>query len=165
MSHPARSVYAAVVGPGVAAGDEEATAEEIGRLLARAGAIVVNGGSTGVMEAASRGAAAEGGTVVGILPGVDRAEANEHVTIAIPTGMGEMRNALIARGADVVIAVGGEFGTLSEVAFALKIGKPVVGLRTWDLVRRGEPVPGITRAETPEQAVADALRLAAPHDD
>jgi uncharacterized protein (TIGR00725 family) len=150
--------YVAVVGPGVASPEEEAFAEEVGRLLARAGVIVLNGGSTGVMEAASRGAAAEGGTVVGILPGFDRAESNEHVTVALPTGMGEMRNALIARAADVLIAVGGEFGTLSEIAFALKIGKPVVGLRTWDLVRRGDPVMGITSAETPTEAVRLALR-------
>jgi uncharacterized protein (TIGR00725 family) len=152
--------YVAVVGPGVATTDEDAMAEEVGRLLARADAIVVNGGSTGVMEAASRGAASEGGTVVGILPGFDRAEANPYVTIALPSGMGEMRNALIARTADVLIAVGGEFGTLSEIAFALKIGKPVVGLRSWDLVRRGEAVAGIEPADSPERAVELALRLA-----
>lgn len=152
-----RVVYAAVVGPGLASDDEAAAAEEVGRLLARAGAVVVCGGSTGVMEAVSRGAAGEGGTVVGILPGFDRAEANPHVTIAVPTGMGEMRNALIARTADVMIAVGGEFGTLSEIAFALKIGTPVIGLLTWDLVRRGEAVAGIEVAESPERAVELAL--------
>ncbi|HXJ64511.1 MAG TPA: TIGR00725 family protein, partial [Actinomycetota bacterium] len=102
----------------------------------------------------------EGGTVVGILPGFDRSEANPYVTVALPTGMGEMRNALIARTADVVIAVGGEFGTLSEIAFALKIGKAVVGLGTWDLVRRGEQVAGIERADSPAHAVEIALRLA-----
>ena len=155
--------YVAVIGPGVTDdADELALADEVGRLLARAGAVVLNGGSTGVMEAASRGAAAEGGTVVGILPGFDRSEANPHVTVALPTGMGEMRNTLIARSADVLIAVGGEFGTLSEIAFALKIGRPVVGLRTWDLVRRGEPVAGIEPADTPERAVELALRLAGP---
>ena len=84
------------------------------------------------------------------------------MTVAVPTGMGEMRNALIARAADVLIAVGGEFGTLSEIAFAFKIGTPVVGLRTWDLVRRGEPVEGIEPADTPERAVELALRLAGP---
>jgi len=151
--------YVAVVGPGVTEDPAElADAEEVGRLLARAGAIVVNGGSTGIMEAASRGAAGEGGIVVGILPGFDRAEANPHVTIALPTGMGEMRNALIARTADVLIAVGGEFGTLSEIAFALKIGKRVIGLRTWDLVRRGDSIEGIERAETAAKAVEAALR-------
>ncbi|HEX9376169.1 MAG TPA: TIGR00725 family protein [Actinomycetota bacterium] len=154
------ALYVAVVGPGVASHEEEAWAEEVGRLLARAGAVVVCGGSTGVMEAACRGAADAGGTSMGILPGFDRGEANPYVTFAIPTGMGEMRNALIARSADSVIAVGGEFGTLSEIAFALKIGRPVVGLRTWELVRRGEPVPGIHAADTPAEAVASALRLA-----
>jgi uncharacterized protein (TIGR00725 family) len=152
------AAYVAVVGPGVASADEATGAEEVGRLLARAGAVVVCGGSTGVMEAASRGAAGEGGTVVGILPGFDRAEANRFVTVAIPTGMGEMRNALIARAADAMIAVGGEFGTLSEIAFALKIGTPVVGLRTWDLVRRGRPVEGIQVADSPTDAVELALR-------
>jgi len=152
--------YVAVVGPGVATPDEDALAEQVGGLLARAGAVLVNGGSTGVMEAASRGAAGEGGTVVGILPGFDRAEANPYVTVALPTGMGEMRNALIARTADVLIAVGGEFGTLSEIAFALKIGKPVVGLRSWELVRRGEAVAGIEPADSPERAVEVALGLA-----
>ena len=157
---PERQPYIAVVGPGVASTEDEALAEEVGELLARAGAVVVCGGSTGVMEGASRGAASEGGTVVGILPGFDRAEANPHVTIAIPTGLGEMRNALIARAADVLVAVGGEFGTLSEIAFALKIGTPVVGLRTWDLVRRGESVEGITVARSPAEAVSLALKLA-----
>jgi len=152
--------YVAVVGPGVATTEEEAIAEEVGELLARAGAVVICGGSTGVMQGASRGAAGEGGTVVGILPGFDRSEANPYVTIAIPTGMGEMRNALIARAVDVLIAVGGEFGTLSEIAFALKIGKPVVGLRSWDLVRRGDPVDGITPAQSPAQAVELAFDLA-----
>ena len=132
----------------------------MGRLLAGAGAVIVCGGSTGVMEGVSRGAASEGGTVVGILPGFERSEANPYVTVSIPTGMGELRNGLIARSADVVIAVGGEFGTLSEIAFALKIGRPVVGLSTWDLVRRGEPVHGIELAEDPAGAVEAALRLA-----
>ena len=114
--------YIAVIGPGVATTEEEALAAEVGELLARSGAIVVCGGSTGVMEGASRGAAGEGGTVVGILPGLDRAEANPSVTVAIPTGMGEMRNALIARAADALIAVGGEFGTLSSQDFTAGLG-------------------------------------------
>ena len=153
-------VYVAVVGPGVATPDEEAWAEELGRRLAEAGAVVVCGGSTGVMEAVARGTAGGGGTCIGILPGSDRREGNSHLSFALPTGMGEMRNALIARVADVVVAVGGEFGTLSEIAFALKIGRPVVGLRSWDLVRRGEPVAGIEASGTPEDAARAALRLA-----
>ena len=89
------------------------------------------------MEAACRGARAAGGTTVGLLPGNDRRDANPHVEVAIPTGMGELRNGLIVRAADAVIAVGGEYGTLSEIGFALKIGRPVVGLGTWELAQGG----------------------------
>src|SRR5690349_2010926 len=85
------------------------------------------------MEAVSRGASGEGGTVLGILPGTERGDANDHVTVAITTGMGEMRNPLVVRAADAVIAVGGAYGTLSEIAFALRTGVPVVGVGTWDL--------------------------------
>jgi uncharacterized protein (TIGR00725 family) len=139
-----------------------ASAEQIGRLLARAGAIVVCGGHGGVMEAVARGASDEGGTVVGLLPGSDRREGNPYLTIAIPTGLGELRNGLIVRAADALIAVGGAFGTLSEIALALKTGVPVVGLGTWELARGGAalaPDP-IERAQTPEEAVQAALRLA-----
>jgi uncharacterized protein (TIGR00725 family) len=106
------------------------------------------------MEAACRGAKAAGGTTVGILPGPDRTAANEHVDVVLATGMGELRNGLVVRTADALIAIGGEFGTLSEVAFALKAGKPVVGLGSWDL----EPV---VHADGPEDAVRRALQLAA----
>ena len=113
------------------------------------------------MEAAARGAAAEGGTVLGILPGSDRGAANEFVTVAVPTGMGEMRNALIVRAADAVIAVGGEFGTLSEIALALKAGTPVVGIGTWQLAKAdGRAVDPVARVETAGEAVATAIRLA-----
>jgi len=97
--------------------------------------VVVAGGLGGVMEAASRGAAQAGGSVIGLLPGLDRAAANRWVTIALPTGMGELRNGLVVRAADAVIAVGGAYGTLSEVALALKAGKPVVGVG--QLARQG----------------------------
>ena len=130
------SVYIAVCGPDPSSQEVGAQAEEIGRLLAGAGAVLVCGGLGGVMEAASRGASGAGGTVIGILPGVDRAAANPHLTLSIPTGMGEMRNTLIVRSADALIAVAGEFGTLSEIAFALKTGVPVVGLNTWELGKR-----------------------------
>jgi uncharacterized protein (TIGR00725 family) len=106
------------------------------------------------MEAACRGAKAAGGTTVGILPGLDRAEANEHIDVALAIGMGELRNGFVVRKADALIAIGGEFGTLSEVALALKAGKPVVGLGSWDL----EPV---VRADGPEDAVRRVLQLAA----
>ena len=154
-------VYVAVCGPDPAPPDVAAQAEQIGRLLARAGAILVCGGLGGVMEAAARGVHQEGGTSIGILPGSGRSGANPHLSVSIPTGMGEMRNALIVRSADVVVAVAGEFGTLSEIAFALKTGVPVVGLGTWELAKPGRMVADpIVRAATPEDAVEQALRLA-----
>jgi uncharacterized protein (TIGR00725 family) len=125
-------------------------AEEVGRLLAEAGAIVVTGGRTGVMEAASKGACEAGGTTLGILPGADRSEANEWVAVAVPTGMGEARNALVVRAADGLVAVGGAWGTLSEIALARKTGKPVAGLESWDL-------DGVDRFETAAEAVTAVL--------
>src|SRR5262249_57359939 len=113
------------------------------------------------MEAACRGAKSAGGTTVGILPGFDRAEANAWVDVAIPTGLGEARNALVVRAADALIAIGGEYGTLSEIALALKTGKPVVGLETWELSRRGEIATEIFRAASAPEAVGRAVALAA----
>jgi uncharacterized protein (TIGR00725 family) len=154
------AVYVALCGPDPASPEVAAQAEEIGRLLARAGAVLVCGGLGGVMEAGARGAASEGGTSIGILPGAGRAAANRYLSFSIPTGMGEMRNALIIRASDAVIAVAGEFGTLSEIAFALKTGVPVVGLGTWELSKGGTKVEAFPRVDTPEEAVAEALRLA-----
>jgi uncharacterized protein (TIGR00725 family) len=156
----AMASYVAVCGPDPCAPEAAAEARDVGRLLARAGAVVVCGGHGGVMEAASKGAAEEGGKVIGILPGSSRAEGNPYLTIAIATGMGEMRNALIVRGADAVIAIAGEFGTLSEIALALKIGVPVVGLGTWELAKSGRKIQAFTEAASPEEAVQQALRLA-----
>jgi uncharacterized protein (TIGR00725 family) len=149
--------YVAVVGAGDATAQQQRDAEQVGRSLAQAGAILVSGGLGGVMEAACRGAKAGGGTTVGILPGSARDDANPYVDIAVATGMGEMRNALVVRSADALIAVGGEFGTLSEIALALKAGKPVIGLGTWELGRHGEPVDTIVRAASAEDAVTRAL--------
>ena len=146
--------YIAVVGAGACSSSEESAAEEVGALLARASAVIVCGGLSGVMEAACRGARREGGVTVGLLPGSDRAAANPHVAVAIPTGLGELRNGLVVRAADALIAVGGEFGTLSEIAFALKLGKRVVGLGTWELPRRGD---AILRASSAAEAVRLAL--------
>ena len=112
------------------------------------------------MEAASRGAAAAGGTVVGILPTQDRSYANPYVTVSVTTGMGEMRNTLIVRSADALIAVGGEFGTLSEIAFALKVGVPVIGLGTWELSKAGRPIEAFDAVATAKDAVRRALVLA-----
>lgn len=110
-----------------------------------------------MMEAACRGAKEAGGTTIGILPSEDRRDANRFVDVAVPTGMGEARNALVVRTADSVIAVAGEFGTLSEIGLALRMGKPVVGLGTWELYRGGKPVGAIVAAATPQEAVELAL--------
>ena len=147
----------AVVGSGSATAEELAVALDLGRRLASAGAVVVCGGLGGVMEAACRGAKDAGGTTVGILPGTDRAAANPYVDVAIPTGMGEARNALVVRAADSVVAVGGEFGTLSEVALALKTGRPVIGVGSWELAKDGRPVPAIRSAASAEEAAVLAL--------
>ena len=159
MSEP-DPVWLAVVGPGRASDAESALGEAVGEGVGRGGAVLVCGGLGGVMEAACRGARSAGGTTVGLLPGIDRGDANPHVEIAIPTGLGELRNGLVVRAADAVIAVAGEYGTLSEIAFALKTGKPVVGLGTWELARGGSPDAGIVVAEDPAAAVARALELA-----
>jgi uncharacterized protein (TIGR00725 family) len=156
-------VYVAVCGPDPATAEVTAQCEEVGRLLARAGAILVCGGLGGSMEATARGVQQGDGTSIGILPGTGRSAANPYLTVSIPTGMGEMRNALIIRSADVVIAVAGEFGTLSEIAFALKTGVPVVGLGTWELSKPGRMVADpIVRVSSPQEAVDRALRLARP---
>jgi uncharacterized protein (TIGR00725 family) len=128
------AAYVAVCGPGD--GADRAACEDawlIGRALAIEGVVVVTGGLGGVMAAACRGAAAVAGVTVGLLPGIDRAAANPWVSVAVPTGMGELRNGLVVRAADVIVAIHGGSGTLSEVALALKLGKPVVGLGPWDL--------------------------------
>jgi uncharacterized protein (TIGR00725 family) len=145
--------YVAVIGPSEATPDEIERAAEVGRLLAERDAIVVCGGLGGVMEAVSRGAASAGGTVLGILPGRDRSDANVHVTVAVTTGMGEMRNPLVVRSADAVIAIGGAYGTLSEIAFALRTGVPVIGIGTWEL-------DDVVDAPDPRAAVELALELA-----
>src|ERR1700704_747434 len=128
------AIYIAVIGPSRATPDVSEAAFRVGALIARGGAILVCGGGGGAMEAACRGARSAGGTTVGILPGPSREEANAFVDIAIPTGMGEARNALVVRAADAVIAVGGGVGTLSEIGLALKMGRPVIGLGTWEVV-------------------------------
>jgi uncharacterized protein (TIGR00725 family) len=154
--------WVAVVGPGdLDRGPELATAEAVGRGLAEAGAVVVCGGLEGAMAAVCRGAADAGGTTVGLLPGLDRTAANPWVTVALPTGLGEARNALVVRAADVVVAVGGGYGTLSEIALALRTGTPVVGVGTWELRRQGRVDDGVLPAPSAETAVSLALELAA----
>jgi len=153
--------YVAVIGSGDPDPERDALAEAVGRALAERSAIVVCGGLGGVMEAACRGARAAGGVTVGLLPGADRAGANAHLSVAIPTGLGELRNGLIVRAADAVIAVGGGYGTLSEIGFALKTGRRVIGLGTWELARGGEPATGIDVVVDPAEAVVRALAAAA----
>lgn len=148
-----RIPYIGVVGAGEATAEQAALAEETGAMLAEAGAVVVTGGRGGVMEAACRGAKSRRGATVGLLPGDDRDDANGWVDIAIATGLGEMRNGLIVRASDALIAIGGGTGTLSEIALALRTGTPVVGLGTWE-------VDGVTRAATPREAVRGALAAA-----
>jgi hypothetical protein len=150
-------IFVAVIGSASADAEIAALAEEVGREIARRGAILVCGGRGGVMEAACRGAKAAGGTTVGILPGTDHREANAYVDIPIATGMGEARNVIVVRSADAVIAVSGGYGTLSEIGLALKMGRPVVGLSTWALGREGTLDSAILEAEAPEQAVELAL--------
>ena len=149
-------MYVAVVGAGDASPAEIEAAEAIGHALAEAGAIVVCGGLGGVMAAACRGAVDAGGLTIGLLPGPDRAAANQWVRVALPTGLGELRNGLVVRAADAVIAVGGAYGTLSEVALALKTGVPVIGFDTWD-------IDGIETVASPREAVARALEAIHPH--
>jgi uncharacterized protein (TIGR00725 family) len=150
--------YVAVIGPSDATSQETREAEAIGRGLADGGAIVVCGGLGGVMAAACHGASAAAGVTVGFLPGTDRTGANEYLQIALPTGLGELRNGLVIRAADAVIAVGGAYGTLSEIALALRTGVPVIGLDTWE-------IEGVERVKSAEEAVTRALQRAAGRDD
>ena len=147
---------------GAAEGEPEAleAAEEVGRRLAEKGAVVICGGRGGVMEAASRGASGAGGIAIGVLPGSDPAEANEHVAHVVATGVGQARNLAVVGSGEAVIAVDGHWGTLSEIAFARKLGKPVIALRSWELAHRTEAELGIVEAETPAEAVEAALAAA-----
>jgi uncharacterized protein (TIGR00725 family) len=134
-----------------------ALAEALGRRLAEAGATVLCGGGTGVMTAVCRGAREAGGMTVGLLPGADRSGGNPYLTVALPTALGEGRNLLLVRASDALVAVGGGFGTLSEIALALRIGVPVVGLATWGLTLAGKPVTAFPVVESPEEAARLAL--------
>jgi uncharacterized protein (TIGR00725 family) len=143
--------YVAVVGSGTASGELYEKARAVGRLVAERGAIAVCGGLSGVMEAAARGATEAGGTAVGILPDEDRRRQNKYLTFSVATGMGQARNLAVVCSGDVVIAVGGEYGTLSEIGLARKVGRPVVVLDGWDLQEH------VTVAGSPEEAVEVAF--------
>jgi uncharacterized protein (TIGR00725 family) len=150
-----RRQVVAVIGAGNAPRAVCELAFELGREIARRGAVLINGGRTGVMESAAAGARDKGGHTIGILPGYDRRAANRHIEFAIATGIGEARNAVIVASADAVIALAGEGGTLAEIGFAKKFRKPIVALDSWPNIE------GLRRAETPADAVALALKLAA----
>jgi uncharacterized protein (TIGR00725 family) len=141
-----------IIGAGKAEEGLLKLAEACGSLIAKRGAVLICGGLGGVMEAAAKGAKNSGGVTVGILPGDSKDSANPYIDIPIATGLGEGRNIIIVRSADGLIAIGGEYGTLSEIAFALKAGKPVIGLKTWD-------IKGVITAETPEGAVDRLFQL------
>lgn len=163
---PRTARYVAVVGPSVCTRVQQDVAERLGRALAERGDVVLCGGGDGVMAAVARGATEAGGVVVGILPGDDRHAANPWVTIALATGLGELRNGLIVRAADAVVAVGGSWGTLSEVAMATRTGVPAVSLDGWTPAVAGsaaaqEGVAGPVEAGTVDEALAVLDRLLA----
>ena len=146
-----------VVGSVVCTPAQSEIAEAVGRLLAERGAILICGGRGGVMEAACRGAQGAGGLTIGILPGVDPQEGNPYLMIALPTGLGNARNALVALAGEAVIAIGGGYGTLSEIGIALKQGQRVIGIDTWVAVDSGGQKAAIVTAQTAEEAVDVAL--------
>lgn len=152
-------IQVSVCGPSHATPEELHQAAEIGRLLAERGAVVVCGGYGGVMEAVAEGAASVGGIVVGVLSGRDREGANPYLSVALPTGLGEARNNLVAQAGDALIAVGGSWGTLSEIALAVRRGAArVVSLGGWQVIDdQGVTAPGIRYVATPHEAVAAAL--------
>lgn len=144
-------VHIAVIGAGDCSKKAAHLAYDVGRHIALNNAVLFCGGLGGVMEMAAKGAREAGGLTVGLLPGCEFGEANPHIDIAIPTGLSHARNIILIRAAMAVIALDGSYGTLSEIAIALKIGKPVIGLQTWDIGS------GIIKARTPEEAVRKAL--------
>ena len=152
--------FIAVIGGEKPSPREAQLAEEVGRELARRGAILVCGGLGGVMEVACRGAQSEGGVTIGILPGESRQAANPYVQIPIVTGIGHARNVAVVKSAQAVIAIDGSYGTLSEISYALDDGIPVIGLNTWSLSRDGKQDGSIILAKSPAEAVNKALNLA-----
>jgi uncharacterized protein (TIGR00725 family) len=150
-------MFVAVVGGAQCSRDEAKLAEAVGVELAKRKATLICGGLGGVMAAACKGARSAGGKTVGIVPGNTRDEANPYVDIPIVTGIGEARNVIVVNTAQAVIAIGGKFGTLSEIAYALRSKIPVVGLNTWTLSKNGRLVKSIIAANTPKEAVEKAV--------
>ena len=151
--------FIAVIGGSEPSTKEARMAEEVGRELARQGAILVCGGLGGIMEAACKGASSQGGVTIGILPGGNGKAANPYVQIPIVTNLGEARNVVVVKSAEAVIAIGGGYGTLSEIGHALRNGIPVIGLNTWSLSRKGQLDSSIIPAQNPTEAVSKAIKL------
>ena len=154
-----REVIVAVIGTRQPSPEESKLAEEVGRELAKNGVALICGGLGGVMEDACRGAVAEGGLTIGVIPGEDRKSANPYVQIPIVTGIGYARNVIIVKSAQAVIAVGGGYGTLTEIGYALDSKIPVIGLKTWKISRNNQIDKSIIRAANAMQAVSKALKL------
>jgi uncharacterized protein (TIGR00725 family) len=150
----------AIIGDSSCSPEEAQLAESVGELLAQQGATVVCGGLGGVMEAVCRGVKSKGGLTVGILPGQDPGTANPWVDIPVVTGLGEARNVAVVKSAQAVIAIGGRYGTLSEIAYALKANIPVIGLNTWSLSRNGREDNSIIEVKNATEAVDKAISLA-----
>jgi hypothetical protein len=154
-----KEIIIAVIGTRKPSPEEGQLAQEVGRELAKNGIALICGGLGGVMAEACRGACAEGGLTIGVIPGDDRKSANPHVRIPIVTGIGYARNVIIIRSAQAVIAVGGGYGTLTEIGYALDAGIPVIGLKTWKISRNNQVDKSIIRADNAKQAVSKALKL------
>ena len=152
-----RPLIVTVIGAAICTPEQSKTAETVGRLLAESGAILACGGRGGVMEAACRGATQAGGFTIGFLPGIDPREGNPYLTAAIPTGLGHARNAIVVQAGQAIIAIGGGYGTLSEIGMALKSGRRVIGLGTWRATNADGQSLGLIEVRTPEEAVDLAL--------
>lgn len=159
MKNIRSQIKIAVVGSGLCSKQEADVAEKTGELIAQKNFILLCGGLSGIMEATAKGAKKAGGLTIGILPGVKRSSANNYIDIPIITGLGEARNLLIVRNADAIIAIGGGFGTLSEIALAKKIGVPVVGINTWQLYKDGVKSDEIVETQTPTEAIEKAINI------
>ena len=159
MGKGQKGIFITVIGASDCSAEETRLAEEVGRELARRGVTLICGGLEGVMEAACRGATSQGGVTIGILPGDSREDANPYIRIPIVTGMGYTRNAIVAKSGQAVIAIGGSYGTLSEIAYALQNNIPVISLGTWSLARGGVVDSSIIVAQNPVDAVERALGL------
>jgi uncharacterized protein (TIGR00725 family) len=161
MRMPGNKITIGVIGASKATASDMELSIEVGKLIARSGATLVCGGLGGVMEGAAKGASGEGGLTVGILPGNETSDANKYIKVPIATGMGEARNIVIVKSSDSLIAIGGGYGTLSEIATAMRLGVHVVGLQTWRV--QGNDPDIIIRTDSAQEAVATALKLAQKH--